>query len=63
MKKIFYLAGIIVAAALAFSCEKAPQGGDGITSSSFAFSLKVTEIGADYAKISVKHDGPEDATW
>ena len=63
MKKIFYLAGIIVAAALAFSCEKAPQGGDGITSSSFTFSLKVTEIGADYAKISVKHDGPEDATW
>ena len=63
MKKIFYLAGIIVAAALAFSCEKAPQGGDGLTSSSFAFSLKVTEIGADYAKISVKHDGPEEATW
>lgn len=64
MKKIFYLASIIVAAALAVSCEKQPQGGgDDITSSSFTFSLKVTEVGADYAKISVKHDGPEDATW
>ena len=63
MKKFFYLASIIVAVALAFSCEKAPQGGDDLTSSSFAFSLKVTEIGADYAKISVKHDGPEEATW
>ena len=63
MKKLFYLASIIVAAALAVSCEKEPQGGDDITSSSFTFSLKVTEVGADYAKISVKHDGPEDATW
>lgn len=63
MKKLFYLASIIVAAALAVSCEKEPQGGDDITSSSFTFSLRVTEVGADYAKISVKHDGPEDATW
>ena len=63
MKKLFFLASIIVAAALAVSCEKEPQGGDDITSSSFTFSLKVTEVGADYAKISVKHDGPEDATW
>lgn len=63
MKKIFYIASIIVAAALAFSCEKAPQGGDDITSASFTFSVKVSEIGADYAKINVKHDGPEDATW
>lgn len=63
MKKLFYLASIIVAAALAISCEKEPQGGDDITSSSFTFSLRVTEVGADYAKISVKHDGPEDATW
>ena len=64
MKKLFYLASIIVAAALAVSCEKGPQnGGDDITSSSFAFSLKVTEIGADYAKINVKHDGPEEVTW
>ena len=64
MKKLFYLASIIVAAALAVSCEKTPQGGGSdITSSEFAFSLKVTEIGADYAKISVKHDGPDDATW
>ena len=63
MKKLFYLASIIVAAALAVSCEKQPQGGDDITSSEFAFSLKVTEIGADYAKISVKHNGPEDVSW
>ena len=64
MKKLFYLASIIVAAALAVSCEKTPQGGgDDMTSSAFAFSLKVTEIGADYAKINVRHDGPDDATW
>ena len=63
MKKLFYLASIIVAAALAVSCEEEPQVGNDITSSSFTFSLKVTEVGADYAKISVKHDGPDDATW
>lgn len=64
MKKLFYLASIIVAAALAVSCEKGPQnGGDDLTSSSFAFSVKVTELGADYAKINVKHDGPEEVTW
>lgn len=64
MKKLFYLASIIMAAALAVSCEKDPQdGGNDITNANFVFSLKVTEVGADYAKISVKHDGPEDATW
>lgn len=63
MKKLFYLASIIVAAALAVSCEPEPQGGDDITSTNFSFSLRVTEVGVDYAKINVKHDGPEDVTW
>lgn len=62
MKKLFFLASIIVAAALAVSCEKTPQGDD-ITNSSFTFSLRVSEVGVDYAKISVKHDGPDDVTW
>ena len=63
MKKLFYLASIIVAAALAVSCEPEPQGGDDITNASFTFSLRVTEVGVDEAKINVKHDGPEDVTW
>ena len=64
MKKLFYLASIIVAAALAVSCEKGPEdGGNDITNASFAFSLKVTEVGVDYAKISVKHNGPEEVSW
>ena len=61
MKKLLYLAGILVAA-LAVSCEKAPEVED-ITASAFKFTLRVSEIGIDYAKINVKHDGPEDATW
>ena len=63
MKKLFYLASIILAAALAVSCEPEPQGGDDITNANFSFSLRVTEVGVDYAKISVKHDGPDDASW
>lgn len=63
MKKLFYLTSVIVAAVLAVSCEKTPQEDNSIRNSSFNFSLKVTEVGADYAKISVKHDGPEEATW
>lgn len=61
MKKLLFLASIIVAA-LSVSCEKAPQGDD-ITNSSFAFSLRVSEVGVDYAKINVKHDGPDEVTW
>lgn len=64
MKKLFYLASIIVAAVLAVSCEKGPQdGGNDITNASFVFSLKTTEVGIDYAKISVKHNGPEEVSW
>ena len=63
MKKLFYIASIIVAAAFTVSCEKTPQGGDDITSSTFAFSVKVSEVGADYAEINVRHDGPDEVSW
>ena len=61
MKKLLYLASILVAA-LAVSCEKTPVADD-ITTSEFAFTLRVSEVGVDYAKISVKHNGPEEVTW
>lgn len=64
MKRFLYIASIIIAATFAASCETEPKpGGNDITSATFSFSLKVTEVGVDYAKISVKHDGPEEVTW
>lgn len=63
MKKLFYLVSILVAGALAVSCEPEPQGGNDNLTASFSFTLKVTEANVDYAKVSVKHNGPEDATW
>ena len=64
MKRILYITGIIAAAFMAFSCEKTPQdGGDDTLNGSFSFTLKVSEVGADYAKINVRHNGPEDVSW
>ena len=62
MKKLLYLASILVAT-LAVSCDKAPEESEDITDANFAFSLRVSEVGYDYAKINVKHNGPEEITW
>lgn len=65
MKKIFYLACIIIASALT-SCEKPGSGNENTedpASADFNFSVRVTEIGHNYAKINVRHDGPANVTW
>lgn len=63
MKRILYIAGIVAAALMTASCEKEPQGGDDNLNASFSFTVKVSEIGADYAKINVRHDGADDVSW
>ena len=64
MKRILNIASVILAAVIAASCEPAPQtGGDEDLNATFSFTLKVSEVGSDYAKINVRHDGPESVSW
>ena len=76
MKKFFRFAAIAVAAIALLSCEKDPQGGDtqkpdgGSTNTptteyteDLTFTLEVTEVEADKAKIKVEHNGTTKDTW
>ena len=77
MKKFFRFAAIAAAAFALLSCEKDPQGGDtqkpddtdkpGQTTTEYtedlAFTLEVTEVEADKAKIKVEHNGTTKDTW
>lgn len=60
--KIKSLFNIFIAAALSVSimgCEPEPaKKAENIT-----LSVRVSEVSFDYARITVKHDGPEDITW
>ena len=77
MKKFFRFAAIAVAAIALFSCEKPPQG-DGTQTpggnekpeqtvpeytEDLTFTLAVTEVEADKAKIKVEHNGTTKDTW
>lgn len=76
MKKFFRFAAIAVAAIALFSCEK-PQGDDTQTpggnekpeqtvpeyTEDLTFTLTVTEVEADKAKIKVEHNGTTKDTW
>lgn len=76
MKKFFRFAAIAVAAIALFSCEK-PQGDDTQTpggnekpeqtvpeyTEDLTFTLAVTEVEADKAKIKVEHNGTTKDTW
>jgi hypothetical protein len=77
MKKFFRFAAIAVAAIALFSCEKPPQGDDTQTpggnekpeqtvpeyTEDLTFTLAVTEVEADKAKIKVEHNGTTKDTW
>ena len=77
MKKFFRFAAIAVAAIALFSCEKPPQGDDTQTpggnekpeqtvpeyTEDLTFTLDVTEVEADKAKIKVEHNGTTKDTW
>ena len=76
MKKFFRFAAIAAAAFALLSCEKDPQGGDtqkpdgGSTNTptteyteDLKFTLEVTEVEADKAKIKVEHNGTTKDTW
>ena len=77
MKKFFRFAAIAVAAIALLSCEKDPQGGStqkpddgdkpGQTTPEYTenltFTLEVTEVEADKAKIKVEHNGTTKDTW
>lgn len=76
MKKFFRFAAIAAAAFALLSCEKDPQGGDtqkpdgGSTNTptteyteDLTFTLEVTEVEADKAKIKVEHNGTTKDTW
>ena len=65
MKRLLSIALITLAAMSAASCapeEKQESSGADINAN-FDFTLRVSEVGYDYAKINVQHNGPEDATW
>lgn len=77
MKKFFRFAAIAVAAIALLSCEKDPQGGStqkpddtdkpGQTTPEYTenltFTLEVTEVETDKAKIKVEHNGTTKDTW
>ena len=76
MKKFFRFAAIAVAAIALLSCQKDPQGGEtpkpdgGSTDTptteyteDLTFTLEVTEVEADKAKIKVEHNGTTKDTW
>ena len=77
MKKFFRFAAIAVAAIALFSCEKPPQGDDTQTpggnekpeqtvpeyTENLTFTLEVTEVETDKAKIKVEHNGTTKDTW
>lgn len=75
MKKFFRFAAIAFAAFALLSCEKDPQdeggqnsGGTGQTTTpeyteNLAFTLTVTEVEADKAKVKVEHNGTTKDTW
>lgn len=77
MKKFFRFAAIAVAAIALLSCEKNPQGDDtqkpddtdkpGQTTPEYTedltFTLEVTEVETDKAKIKVEHNGTTKDTW
>ena len=77
MKKFFRFAAIAVATIALFSCEKPPQGDDTQTpggnekpeqtvpeyTEDLTFTLAVTEVEADKAKIKVEHNGTTKDTW
>ena len=63
MKRLFYVASVLIATVLTASCEKETQGGEELDISNVAFSVKVSEIGVNSAEISVRHNGPEKMGW
>ena len=76
MKKFLRFAAIAAAAFALLSCEKDPQGGDtqkpdgGSTNTptteyteDLKFTLEVSEVEADKAKIKVEHNGTTKDTW
>ena len=76
MKKFLRFAAIAAAAFALLSCEKNPQGGDtqkpdgGSTNTptteyteDLKFTLEVSEVEADKAKIKVEHNGTTKDTW
>ncbi|MBR5103255.1 MAG: hypothetical protein IKV05_01040 [Bacteroidales bacterium] len=71
MKKFFKFAAIVAAAAALFSCQEKPtpepgdQGGTGTTelNQNIKFTLTVTNVETNSAKIEVKHNGKTTDTW
>lgn len=65
MKRLLGLTFITLAAVFAASCtpEEKQENNGADVNANFDFTLRVTEIGSDYAKVNIQHNGPEDATW